>query len=179
MHLIKLSVDRTTLLNDMIDDFKKHLRILHTNEDDMISLYLGGAIEAISIYADQDIYKTDYEYFYNTVYDYRYPSNITGWYCKRVNLLDVVILDGAGIDVTSNFKVDKLGGMIYPHPAGNDITFSAGFATAADVPLNLKNIIFRYAASLFEDRQSIRVGEPKLLPDWLTHALASVWIPRV
>lgn len=157
--------------------FKEHLRILHDLEDDLIMLYLTGAIDAIENYASRDIFLTQYEVYY-TKPDYRTPSNLMGWFCGKWDIAAISIVNSAGVDITDQFTIDKLHGMVYPHPRGHKITFFSGFNGVSEMPPNLVNIIFRYGAHLYENRESVRVGTPKNLPDWVEFALASIWVPN-
>jgi hypothetical protein len=179
MQLIKVSEDKTTLTDEMFDLFKEHLRILHDVEDETIRLYLAAAIEGISTFGSNDINLTQYEVFYPYMPDYNVPSTLFGWYCGKWAVSDVEIYSEVGMDVTGDYTIDFEHGMIYPHPLSNKVSFKVGYATGADVPPHLKTIIFRYGAHLFENRESVRVGEPKLIPDWVNYALASIWKPRV
>jgi len=179
MTLIKISQDSVTLVNEMFDMFKQHLRILHDVEDDTIHMYLAGAIDAIATYMGNDIFYTSYQVYYPQQPDYRPPSSLMGWYCGKWYISNVQIIDTNGVDKVADYTIDYEHGMIYPHPLDHQVWFNAGFQSAADVPPNLTNIIFRYAAHLFENREAVRVGEPKHLPDWVNFALASIWKPRI
>ena len=178
MELIEVGQDQQILIDDIFPAFKGHLRVLHDVEDDEIKMYLGAAIDAIGIYGGTEVYPTNFEVYYPYQYDYSGRSNLIGWYAKRWNIRDVVVINAASVDITTDYTIDGKQGMIYPHPNNQKITFSTGYLAATDMPLNLKNIIMRLGANFYENRESIRVGEPKLLPDWLTHAMASVWQPR-
>jgi hypothetical protein len=152
---------------------------LHDVEDDTIRLYLSAAIDGISTIGGNDINMTQYDVFYPYTPDYSFPSTLLGWYCGKWDISDVEVYSEVGIDVSGDYTIDFEHGMIYPHPLSNKVTFKVGYATSTDVPPHLKTIIFRYGAHLFENRESVRVGEPKLIPDWVNYALASIWKPRV
>lgn len=178
MVLIRTDQDTITLVTDLMPLFKEHLRILHDDEDTIIEMYLSSAIDAIGTYAGTEIFLTSYEVYYPEQVDCSGQSTLLGWYCGRWNISNMIIKDENGIDVTSEYKIDYLHGMVYPHPNGKEIEFDTGFATKDDILPRLNNIIFRLGAEFFENRESTRVGEPKLLPDWVSYALASVWTPR-
>ncbi len=180
MVLLQTNQDTTTLAAEMLPGFKEHLRILHDIEDVSIEMYLNAALGAIGIYAGTELYSTQYEVFYpNDNYDYSTPSNLMGWYCGKWGVSAMVLKDGDDVDITADYTIDNLHGMVYPHPQGSAVTFSTGYLLEADVPANLKNIIYRLGAEYYEMRESSRVGDPKNLPGWLTFALPSVWSPRV
>jgi len=172
-----LSKDTTTLVNTLMPMFKQHLRILAVDEEDLIKMYLGASIGAINRYVDQDIFKTDYEWQYIDFEDeIEIIDNLygRGLYVEKENIFDVVITDLNNVDVTANYKIDEQRGYIYPSPIfHNGFTFSSGYPTIADMDDHLKLMIFRYGATLYEMRESIMVGEPKQMPDWVNYALAT------
>ena len=177
--LLKKAEDKQTLVGDLFDHFKEHLRILHNHEDDSISLYLIAAIDDIATYSDNYIFATEYEVFYPQKLDYRTPSNLYGWYAGKSIIRDVAIFDGNGVDVTGDFTIDNEHGMIYPHPFADKITLKTGYDVADDMPARLVNIIFRLGASYHEMREHEKIGETKALPDWLNYSLASLWSARI
>ena len=175
--LKRSSIDYDTLTNDLLDSFKGHIRVLDNVEDETIKIYLAGALEAISIYGDRDIFKADYEY--ERIFD-RSASPAPFWRCGRYDIYDVQVLDSQGNDNTSYYTIDKALGYFMPTIAVDDqVLFSAGYKSGSDVPPALKTVVFRYAAHLYENREAINVGAPKHLPDWVHFALAAVWAPRV
>lgn len=177
--LIKSNTDYSTLPAEMLPAFKQHLRVLYNHEDDSIQQYLAGAIDAISIYGDIDIFTSDYEYVYIDGEVADTAPNSALFYTTRVNIFDVSVLSSELVDITDNFTVDSREGYIYPAPDYTDsVTFKAGYALQADISPNAINVIFRYGAHLYENREAINIGEPKFLPDWVKYAMASIWKPR-
>lgn len=180
LDLIETNGDTNILVDGLLDDFKEHLRILHPGEDGIIKLYLSAAIGSIEAYADRDINLASYKAFYPTGFkDYTYPGTMNHWHTGKKNISNLKIVNSAGVDVTNKFECNCKAGTIYPHPSGLEVAFDSGFATKDEVPDNLKMILFRYGAALYEERQSIRAGKPNELPDWVNYMLASVWNPRV
>ena len=175
--LKRISIDYQTIPADLLPEFKGHLRILDNVEDDTILLYLAGAIDAISTYGDRDIFKTEYEY--ERIFD-RSASPAPFWRCGRQDIFDVQVVTDQGVDNTQYYTVDKHLGYFMPTIAvGDKVAFSAGYIAGDEVPPNLRTILYRYAAHLFENREAINVGDPKHLPDWVDYALASIWVPRI
>jgi len=179
MRIVKTNQTRQPLIDSMFPGFKGHLRVLHDVEDESIKDYLAASIDAIGIYMGNEIFPTDFKVLYTYKYDYAYPSNLLGWYCGRWNVQTMQILDEADVDVSAEYEFDFEHGMVYNHPVGRKITFSVGYTDKADVPPNLKNIIYRLAADFYENREANRVGDPKALPNWLEYSMASIWQPRV
>ncbi len=173
-----LSKDYNTLPADLFDDFKAHLRILDPIEDASIKLYLSASIDAISTFADRDIFFTQYQYKW--VANFNRDYNGAFWRCPRVGIRDVVITNDNGVDVTVGFTIDESMGFISPTIRNDDtVEFSCGYISGTEVPPNAKSIIFRYGAHLYENREAINIGEPKNLPDWVNYAIASLWVGRV
>ena len=173
-----VNVDRVTLVDELFPMFKEHLRILDNFEDDLIKLYLGAAIGGIHNFVDQDIFKTDYsyedfgEYELNNIYR-AYSGNTL--YVEKENIFDVVIKDKTGTDVTSDYKIDEERGYIHPTPIFHDIfTFSSGYVTYTDIPDFVKITIYRYGATLFENRETTTVAAAKDMPDWVNYALSTL-----
>jgi len=171
--------DTVTLTGEMFSCFKKHLRVLNSHEDDTIQIYLKGAIDAIQTYASNDIFLARYKVFYPNTPDYSAPSDVDEWYCGKHTISDVVITDTNGVDVTADYAIDLEKGMFYPHPQNMNILFSAGYAHSDKMPPRLINIIERYGAELYEQREASRIGDLKNLPNWIPYSLASIWTPRV
>ena len=180
MQLIRKSQDRTTLATELFTHFKEHLRILHNHEDDSIMLYLVSALDAIATYGGNDVFLAEYDVFYpRGGYEYKSPSDMYGWFCGKYDISDLTVINSAGIDKTADYTIDAQFGVVYPHPLDNKINFKAGYLGVDDMPPRLVNIVFRLGADYMENRESTRVGEPKLLPDWIKYSLASIWKPRV
>ena len=179
MILLPTNRDVSSIVTSLFQPFKNHLRILHDDEDDMIRLYLQGAIEAIEAASGNDIAITSYKVEYVVVEGIEYSHEATKWYCGKWDIKNVKIVNVYGTDVTNEFTIDNAHGIIYPKPYGYEITFDVGYSDAADMSANLVTLIFRYGAHLYENREAVRIGEPKLVPDWVNYALPSVWKPRV
>ena len=178
--IIRSNTDYTTLATEMLPAFKEHLRIIYDTEDSSITQYLAGAMDAISIYGDVDIFLSDYEYVYIDG-EINNPEPATErLYTTRINISDVLIEDTDATDITADYTVNAAEGYIYPAPALDaSVTFKAGYALQANMPPNLVSLVFRYGAHLYENREAINIGEPKFLPDWVLYAMASIWKPRV
>lgn len=179
--LTTVNKDYATLPTEMMDEFKEHLRILDNIEDTTISLYLASAIEAIGIFTDRDIFRTSYKYEkFEFETEQEYADYKGFWYLSKVWLDNVTVVDNQGVDKTHLYIVDRERGYISPKPINGDVvTFECGYLTAASIPPNLRSVIYRYGAHLFEDREAVRIGDPKLIPGWREYALAAFQVPRV
>lgn len=178
--LLKTNTDYTTLVTGLLPSFKKHLRIEYDFDDESIKVYLAGAIDAISTYSDVDVFLSEYTYEYvegeriDTVASEKYMD------LTRHNVSNVIVTASDDSDVTDSYTIDNQRGIIYPSPSTSEtVKFSSGYLDSSEIEPNLRMIIFRYGAFLHEMRESIQVGEPKNLPDWVTYALASIWKSRV
>ncbi|HMF67108.1 MAG TPA: head-tail connector protein [Phyllobacterium sp.] len=52
-----------------------------------------------------------------------------------------------------------------------------GYATPDDTPAGLRDLVLRITAMYYEDREA-NSGSPSFSPDWLRHALSTLWVPR-
>ena len=173
--IVRNNIDYTTIPSEMFDGFKEHLRILDNSEDSDILEKLSGAIDAISIYGDNDIFETQYTFDFMGFESFVSDRLFMG----KTNISNVVITSN-GMDVSTDYKVDEELGYIYPSPCQDDtVKFSSGYASMDDMPPRLKSVVNRYGSHLFEHREPIQIGEPKYLPDWVNFAIASIWKPRI
>lgn len=161
----------------LLPSFKSHLRVLHTDEDSLISLYLEAAMDAIGEYGDIQIMQTVNE-FTTLTHEIKEASLYTHYALSPIT--SIVITDADSVDVSATYEIDLRGGYVYPSidPAHKAVVTS-GYTTEADIPANIRSIVFRYGAHLYEHREAVQIGEPKHLPDWVNFALASIMRPRV
>lgn len=161
----------------MLPSFKSHLRVLHTAEDAIISLYLEAALDSIGEYGDIQIMET-VNTFTLLTHEVTDPKLYT--YFALSPISSIVITDSLDVDVSANYEIDLRGGYIYPSlDATHTATVTSGYTTEAAIPANIRSIVFRYGAHLYEHREAVQIGEPKHLPDWVNYALASIMRPRV
>jgi len=172
----KTDIDYSGVPTELLLGFKHHLRIMHSLEDEPILMYLTGAIDAISIFSDTDIFRTKYKI---TILDYETcKTNRRYFNTTRQDISAVVFTNAAAEDILET--VDKHRGYVTPIPIqGDTLEFEAGYLATDNIPLNLVTIIYRYAAHLYENREAINIGEPKFMPDWVQYALPSIWKSRV
>ena len=161
----------------LLSSFKSHIRVLHTDEDTLISLYLEAALDGIGAYGDIQIMSTVNTF---TTLDAEIVDATAYTHFALSPIVSIVITDALAADVSSAYDIDIRGGYIYPSiDAAHIATVTSGYTAVADIPARIKSIVFRYAAHLYEHREAIQIGEPKHLPDWVNYAIASITQPRV
>ena len=182
--LTKISEDYQILSNALIDAFKEHIRLLPANgEDDMAMLYLQASIDAIATYSDTAINPTEYNY--KESYDHGCYDFVRYAHCRNMTDLGVVpvqtvVVKDADGNVVQGYTLDAMRGTVKPEiPMNYTAVVTAGYSSPTMMPPRLVNIIFMYAAHLYENRESVQTGAPKLMPDWVNYALASILKPRV
>jgi len=64
-------------------------------------------------------------------------------------------------------------------PANTSIVVEliTGYATPEETPAGLRDLVLRITAMYYEDREA-NAGSPSFAPDWLRHALSTLWVPR-
>lgn len=161
----------------LLTSFKGHLRVLHNDEDSMISLYLEAALDGIGEYGDIQIMETVNEF---TTLTYEVEEAALYTHFPLAPISSIVITDSLDVDVSASYEIDLRGGYVYPSiDSTHKATVTSGYTTEAAIPANIRSIVFRYGAHLYEHREAVQIGEPKHLPDWVNYALASIMRPRV
>lgn len=72
--------------------------------------------------------------------------------------------------------------IVFPEgmPVGTVMEIEAGWDNPADMPPELRDVIVRYAASLWEFREAWATGSAvDTVPEWVNASLGSFWVPRV
>lgn len=64
-------------------------------------------------------------------------------------------------------------------PASTEIVveITTGYATPKETPAGLRDLVLRISAMYYEDREA-NSGSNSFAPDWLRHALGTLWVPR-
>lgn len=165
------------LVDLLLLTFKDHLRVLHSDEDDLLKIYLQGSLESIGTFGDLDVMETVYT---QTTLDAEVVDASAYTHLALSPISSIAITDGVPADVTSSYELDLAKGYIYPSlDPSHTAVITTGYNAVADIPRSLLSIVFRYGAHLYEHREAIQIGEPKHLPDWVNFALASILQPRV
>ena len=166
-----------TLVAELLPQFKQHLRILHTDEDALISMYLEASMDSITLFCDHYILETVTEC---TTLTAQITDVEAYTYIPLYPITSIVITDALDVDVTETYEIDLRDGYIYPSvDSSHTITITSGYPSSETIPANIKSIVYRYASHLYEHREAIQIGEPKHLPDWVAFALSSINRPRV
>lgn len=173
----RLVSKNTAIIALLLPQFKQHLRVLHNDEDALISLYLEASLEGIGEFGDIQIIENVNE-FTTLTHEIKEASLYTHFALSPIS--SIVITDSGDVDVSTNYEIDLRGGYVYPSiDPTHKATVTSGYNTVSDIPANIRSIVFRYGAHLYEHREAIQIGEPKHLPDWVNFALASIMRPRV
>lgn len=64
-----------------------------------------------------------------------------------------------------------------PADTGIIIEITTGYSSPEETPAGLRDLVLRIAAMYYEDREA-NSGSNSFAPDWLRHALSTLWVPR-
>lgn len=153
-----------TLLADLLTLFKKHARIDFSDDDDLCTMYLAGAISRAEQYTEMPIAPV--------AYNWSYVGPVPAADKYLLPLRNCVL---AGEQM--GFELLIAPKWIEP-PTSWPVKLEAGFASGATLPLDLKLAIFQIALAFYEMRST-----PEMLDVYATQvmngSLARYVVPRV
>ncbi|MGE3245717.1 MAG: hypothetical protein AB7F96_04330 [Beijerinckiaceae bacterium] len=158
-------------------EFKAHLRLTDTAEDAVAEAIL---LEVYRVMDGRDGYlgRAILPQTWRLVLDY-FPARIVLPLPNLISIASIKYLSSAGDEVTlspgdyavisgDRARIIPAKGKSWPStwdfPAAVEVTFQAGFADVEAIPPPIKRAIFLQAATIFENRESILVGNFALRP---------------
>lgn len=154
-----------TLITDLLPLFKQHARITISIDDTLCNLYLFSAIRTIEQVLGMCIEPL--------AWDWTGVSSANNSY--KLPFRNVV----SPTNTTRTFSVEPLSAQQYmPPPTSWPVTLEVGFATLAEVPMDLQVAILHLATSLYENRGSYELGIG-FTQDWVRAQLSRYYVPRV
>ena len=160
-----------------LTEAKSHLRVDHSNEDDLIDILRQAAREMVENHTNRSLITQTRE----ITIDY-FPLHLTnGWGCVPLthgpvsSVTSVEYYDGDDVEQTLNsslYWVDTNSGIpkivvknswpsTYDKPNAITITYVAGYGAASDVPSPLRQAMLLILGHLYENRQQVIVsGSP-------------------
>lgn len=181
------SIDYATLAEAMLPSAKAHMRVDFDDDDESILQYLAWAMGLVEQATGQQIGTaivswTPDGFFngFNTVMLAQYPFPVQP-------VASFTVSDSDGVDTSSQYKrvssgftlpvnLARIDGALFP--VGTAVAFVSGYADAAKIMPNLQAGIYRVAAMLYENRESITQVNVEEMPLWLNDLLVGTWIPR-
>lgn len=191
-HLVRETYDAAALAASLLPGFKEHVRVDHTDDD----AYLQGALERAIAQIER---RSGIAIAPQTFTWIPKPDALGGsiWFPleDRLSIVPVYGVQGftadrGGVDVSDQYtlvgysapnsfaelRLVRAGGLY----AGDVVTLEAGFATAAELPAEVLDVLYRFGAYLYEFRESSAASSiTSPMPEWFTEALGTLWVPRV
>lgn len=192
IRLVSVTVKPNTIAEDMLDLTKQALRTDSlAADDDLITEYIGAAIEAAENYLDKDILPRIYQVLW-------FAGNQLRIQCGRIRDLTVVTgtpsaNDLPNLTIRGSYEFKGAGLVLmspwygfppspyYPIPDsfGKLVTFTAGFDAADDpnMPVAVRSFIYAMVGMLYENREIAGVATDarkytmEEIPHWLLDPL--------
>lgn len=177
--------DYTTLPGVLLDDFKAWIRVDHADDDAAISSTLARAISQLE------------RQFAVSIHPRVWTETITelgaAFYLQEppvpVPLRGIVNFTAfrGGVLVPDEYKLLRdyraypFGPVFLTGPflVDDDLGFQVGFGIGPfQMPPDLMDVVFRYAAFMWENRESGAERNLSEMPDWVDRAWSGFWVPR-
>lgn len=169
-----------------LDVFKQHLRVTHHHEDALLQTYLAAATKMVERMASHVLRETEFEQVYES-----FPSCIELEKIPYMSVESIEYRDEADVLqtlATSNYRVvyGTAGvATIYPvsdwgNPSLYDredaviVTYKAGYASNAAVPVDAKHAVTLLATHYNQMRQPVVSGNISEVPDTLKTLISCV-----
>ncbi len=175
------ATDYDALPAEMLPFAKQHMRVDFTDDDATITRYLRWAIGQAEQVIDCRVNPVD------VAWTPPLESGLSRYQFPLQPVLSFVVKAADGTDISAGFEI--VGGSFTdpvwlshsdgtPFPADCTITFKAGVATSDDLMPNIEASVYRIAATLYENRESISTLSLEAMPGWLNDLLVGTWLPR-
>jgi hypothetical protein len=173
------SIDYDALPDEMLPFAKQHMRVTFTDDDATISRYLRWAIGqaeqvlGISLNPATVTWTPDLA----DLSAYPFPLQPVASFSVTADSIDMTadfIKNDTGL-VTPPLLIHVDG---TPFPDDTTVAFVAGVTTSDEMTPNIEASIYRIAATLYENRESITTLTLETMPLWLNDMLVGTWVPR-
>lgn len=177
----------SALASDMLPDFKKHARIDFDDDDVVATKYLKWATALVEQVFDFRLAPATVDWTPEPVPGTLAPT-MASQYPFPVGPPSVLsVADADGNDITPNYSI-RTTSLVEPYwlftkdgtavPLGAVATYVAGYDDVDELNPNIEAAIYRVAAHLYENRESIGAINLETVPQWLNDLLVGLWIPR-
>src|SRR5262245_46080161 len=162
----------------MLAGFKAHARIDFPDDDDTVKRYCRWALAYIENELGFSIAGGPVNWTPETVAG-------TSAYQTPVTPVSSFTVTTAGADTSAEYQLTYPDKMQPPWlgrkdggdwPADTATVLQAGFATPDDMPPNVEASVYRMAATLYENRESLTSLNMDVTPLWLRDLLSGAWI---
>lgn len=176
-----ISRDLTVLPTTMLPLAKSHLRVDGSYDDAYITMSLGRAISWFERVTNVSVNPIDWLWLPDAA-DFcggaaRVPAS-------PVNA-GFTVQDGAATDITADYRLTSMsqhGVGLYQltgaHVGGMEVMLPSGYASLDVLDPGIADIVLRYTAHLYENREILVPGSDAATPGWMLDVVATYWMPR-
>ena len=146
-----------------LDEMKNFLRVLHADDDEMISSMILMAQQSAELIMNRQIMPCTFELYFDAM-----PSEITLPRPPFISVESFQTYDGDAWNGVSEYELDEFStqavlyptswGAISPAKNGVKVVYRAGWADASKVPESIKAWIKIQVSTYYENRESFVVG---------------------
>jgi hypothetical protein len=169
--------DWSTLPAALLPIAKQHLRVEGTDEDALITQYLGIVIAYLQAFWELQVIPAEGIWL---------PADVSSsrLQCPAQPVSAFTVTSDA-VDVTSEYALKTVGTATWlvhsdgtPFPADAEVTLTVGYADVAAMDPKITGNILRKTAELYEHRESITTETLVQMPSWLNDMMSGLWVPR-
>jgi hypothetical protein len=95
------------------------------------------------------------------------------------------VRDGAAVDISSSYLMETMSthgiglyALVGSFVTGMKIAIVSGYTTTAALDPGISDILLRYTAHLYENREILVLGTDAATPGWINDVIAGYWMPR-
>lgn len=181
MSIRKTGLDLQVLPYGLLSTAKTHLRIDGTYDDAAILLTLQRAINWFERVTNVSV--NPVTYMWKPAAD----EFINGYASVPVSPVNATWTAAIGVTVvTANYEITtnsvngvELNTLVGAWASGLTLTIPSGYASAIAIDPGIVDVVFRYAAHLYEHREILVPNSEAKTPGWMLDVVATYWTPRV
>jgi uncharacterized phiE125 gp8 family phage protein len=95
------------------------------------------------------------------------------------------VSDGGAVDISSSYVLETMSThgiglfrLVGAFVSGMKVAMPSGYADADTLDAGITDIVLRYTAHLYENREILVMGTEAQSPGWTTDVIATYWMPR-
>jgi hypothetical protein len=178
MSLQRLSIDRVTLPQALLSLTKLQLRVDYDSEDELIIHKLAHAINLFENISGFGVSKAVWTWTPGPVSDaILVPVMRVSAFTAKDGVTDI----SANYTLSGDIHPEAISEQYFSGPSGSTVaptvSLTTGFATSADLPPSITDVVMRIAAYLFEWREVQNVPGVDGVP-YANSLLTNWWVPR-
>lgn len=169
------NVDVNVLPNALLAAFKRHVRVENTYDDDFLTDALKRAIDQFQRVSGMTVNPT--------TFTWRPASGEFKNGMATSPITPVKAYTATGGTGTYSLTTNTVHGVpIYylygEYGDGLSLAIETGYASEAELPAGIRDVVFRLAATMYENREILVPSGQFLTPQWLEQVMGTYWLPR-